>query len=203
MTNDDLDVDAVRRMKFRLVGVVDRPARIELMRVGADEMFGTQRDVDDVEHPQVLRLVKPKLDRWAHCPKLFPVHLRYQPTQACRDGRREPVDSVPEPLLADGADLVYRDFRLLAGALDLNPAAPVRMQARGERTDDNRAQELVHLVLADDNHRTHLLDFSTDRGVEVRDIDAVASREFRHQSRPSAIATSRSLQSSSAAAIAL
>ena len=56
--------------------------------------------------------------------RLFPVHLRYQPTQPCRDGRREPVDSVPEPLRADGADLVYRDFRLLARALDLNPASP-------------------------------------------------------------------------------
>ncbi len=41
------------------LGVVDTPARFELMRVGADEMFGVRRDVSDVEHPQVLRLVKP------------------------------------------------------------------------------------------------------------------------------------------------
>lgn len=41
------------------LGVVDTPARFELMRVGAAEVFGVRRDVDDVEHPQVLRLVKP------------------------------------------------------------------------------------------------------------------------------------------------
>ena len=41
------------------LGVVETPARFELMRVGADEVFGVRRDVDDVEHPQVLRLVKP------------------------------------------------------------------------------------------------------------------------------------------------
>ena len=59
------------------------------------EVFGVRRDLDDVGHPQVPRPVKPWPDRWAHCPKLLSVHLRYQPTQACRDGRREPVDSVP------------------------------------------------------------------------------------------------------------
>ena len=64
-----------RRLIARILGVpltvsrdeVDRereewlgpPARFELMRVGADEVFGVRRDVDDVEHPQVLRLVKP------------------------------------------------------------------------------------------------------------------------------------------------
>lgn len=42
------------------LGVVETPARFELMRVGADEVFGVRRDVDDVEHPQVLRLVKPQ-----------------------------------------------------------------------------------------------------------------------------------------------
>lgn len=41
------------------LGVVVTPARFELMRVGADEVFGVRRDVNDVEHPQVLRLVKP------------------------------------------------------------------------------------------------------------------------------------------------
>lgn len=41
------------------LGVVDTPARFELMRVGADEVFGVRRDVNDVEHSQVLRLVKP------------------------------------------------------------------------------------------------------------------------------------------------
>ncbi len=41
------------------LGVVVTPARFELMRVGADEVFGVWRDVNDVEHPQVLRLVKP------------------------------------------------------------------------------------------------------------------------------------------------
>ena len=41
------------------LGVVETPARFELMRVGADEVFGVRRDADDVEHPQVLRLVKP------------------------------------------------------------------------------------------------------------------------------------------------
>ncbi len=40
------------------LGVVDTPARFELMRVGADEVFGVRRDANDVEHPQVLRLVK-------------------------------------------------------------------------------------------------------------------------------------------------
>ena len=40
-------------------GTVDTPARFELMRVGADEVFGVRRDMNDVEHPQVLRLVKP------------------------------------------------------------------------------------------------------------------------------------------------
>lgn len=41
------------------LGVVETPARFELMRVGADEVFGVRRDLNDVEHPQVLRLVKP------------------------------------------------------------------------------------------------------------------------------------------------
>lgn len=41
------------------LGVVDTPARFELVRVGAAEVFGVRRDVNDVEHPQVLRLVKP------------------------------------------------------------------------------------------------------------------------------------------------
>ena len=40
------------------LGTVDTPARFELMRVGADEVFGVQRDINDVEHPQVIRLVK-------------------------------------------------------------------------------------------------------------------------------------------------
>ncbi len=41
------------------LGVVETPARFELMRVGSDEVFGVRRDVNDVESPQVLRLVKP------------------------------------------------------------------------------------------------------------------------------------------------
>ncbi len=41
------------------LGVVETPARFELMRVGADEVLGVRRDLNDVEHPQVLRLVKP------------------------------------------------------------------------------------------------------------------------------------------------
>lgn len=75
-----------------------RPARTSrrAMRAGADEeVFGVRRDLDDVGHPQVPRPVKPWPDRWDHCPKLLSVHLRHQPTQARRDGRREPVDSVP------------------------------------------------------------------------------------------------------------
>lgn len=42
------------------LGVVETPARFELMRVGEDEVFGVRRDLNDVEHPQVLRLVKPE-----------------------------------------------------------------------------------------------------------------------------------------------
>ncbi len=41
------------------LGVVETPARFELMRAGPDEVFGVRRDMNDVEHPQVLRLVKP------------------------------------------------------------------------------------------------------------------------------------------------
>lgn len=41
------------------LGVVETPARFELMRVGAGEVFGVRRDLNDVEHPQVLRLAKP------------------------------------------------------------------------------------------------------------------------------------------------
>ncbi len=41
------------------LGVVETPARFELMRVDAGEVFGVWRDLNDVEHPQVLRLVKP------------------------------------------------------------------------------------------------------------------------------------------------
>jgi len=41
------------------LGIVETPTRFELMRVGADEVFGARRDMNDVEHPQVLRLVKP------------------------------------------------------------------------------------------------------------------------------------------------
>lgn len=40
------------------LGVVETPARFELMRAGSDEVFGVRRDANDVEHPQVLRLVK-------------------------------------------------------------------------------------------------------------------------------------------------
>ena len=42
------------------LGVVETPARFQLMRVGSDEVFGVRRDMNDVEHPQVLPLVKPR-----------------------------------------------------------------------------------------------------------------------------------------------
>ena len=42
------------------LGVVEAPARFELTRVGGGEVFGVRRDLNDVEHPQVLRLVKPQ-----------------------------------------------------------------------------------------------------------------------------------------------
>lgn len=42
------------------LGIVETPARFELMRVGVDEVLGVWRDLNDVEHPQVLRLVKPQ-----------------------------------------------------------------------------------------------------------------------------------------------
>ena len=42
------------------LGVVETPARFELMRAGSGEVFGVRRDDKDVEHPQVLRLVKPR-----------------------------------------------------------------------------------------------------------------------------------------------
>lgn len=41
------------------LGIVETPARFELMRVGADEVLGVRRDTNDIEHPQVLRLLKP------------------------------------------------------------------------------------------------------------------------------------------------
>ena len=41
------------------LGVVETPARFDLMRIGADELLGVRRDGNDVERPQVLRLVKP------------------------------------------------------------------------------------------------------------------------------------------------
>jgi hypothetical protein len=40
------------------LGIVETPARFELMRVGAGEVLGVWRDENDVEHPQVLRLLK-------------------------------------------------------------------------------------------------------------------------------------------------
>lgn len=40
------------------LGVVETPARFELMRVHEREVLGVWRDFNDVEHPQVLRLVK-------------------------------------------------------------------------------------------------------------------------------------------------
>lgn len=40
------------------LGVVETPARFELMRVGEREVLGVWRDLNDVEHPRVLRLVK-------------------------------------------------------------------------------------------------------------------------------------------------
>lgn len=40
------------------LGTVRTPARFELMRVGSDEVLGARRDDHDVEHPQVLKLVK-------------------------------------------------------------------------------------------------------------------------------------------------
>ena len=41
------------------LGTVGTPARFELMRVGSAEVLGVWRDLNDVEHPRVLRLVKP------------------------------------------------------------------------------------------------------------------------------------------------
>ena len=38
------------------LGIVETPARFELMRVGADEVLGVRRDFNEVESPQVLRL---------------------------------------------------------------------------------------------------------------------------------------------------
>lgn len=40
------------------LGIVETPARFELMRVGGAEVLGVRRDFNDVEHPQVLRLAK-------------------------------------------------------------------------------------------------------------------------------------------------
>ncbi len=40
------------------LGVVETPARFELMRVHEREVLGVWRDLNDVEHPQVLRLAK-------------------------------------------------------------------------------------------------------------------------------------------------
>lgn len=40
------------------LGIVETPARFELMRVDSAEVLGVRRDLNDVEHPQVLRLVK-------------------------------------------------------------------------------------------------------------------------------------------------
>ncbi len=41
------------------LGVVETPERFEMLRVGSSEALGVRRDATDVEHPQVLRLVKP------------------------------------------------------------------------------------------------------------------------------------------------
>ena len=41
------------------LGIVEAPERFELFRVGTDEVLGVWRDDNDVEHPQVLRLIKP------------------------------------------------------------------------------------------------------------------------------------------------
>ena len=38
------------------LGVVRTPARFQVFRIGTDEILGVWRDVNDVEHPQVLRL---------------------------------------------------------------------------------------------------------------------------------------------------
>jgi len=40
------------------LGIVETPPAFELVRVGSDEVFGFRRDLNDVEHPQVLRLLK-------------------------------------------------------------------------------------------------------------------------------------------------
>ena len=107
-----------------------------------------------------------------------------------------------EALLADGANLVNRDLGFLSRALYLEAAAPARVQAGSERTDDHGFQEAVHLITAYHDDRPGLAHLAADGWVEVRDVDGVAPGVSGHQSRPSATATSRSLQSSDSAAMA-
>ena len=90
----------------------------------------------------------------------FAVHLGDKAAELGRGLGRQPVDLIPQTLLADGAGPVHGNFRFPARALDLQPATPLRMQRGGERTDDDHIEKLIHLILTDYTHRTHFADFS-------------------------------------------
>ena len=133
---------------------------------------------------------------------LLSVHLGDKAAEVDRGIGRQPVDLVPQSLFADGADLVHGNFSFPARALDLQPATPLRMQDGGERTNHDRIEKLIHLILTDYHHRTHFADFRPHRRIEIGKVDSVSLWKSRHQSRPSATVASRSLQSSWSAAMA-
>ena len=52
------------------------------------------------------------------------------------------------------------------------------MQCGGKRTDHDRIEKLVHLILTDHNHRTHhSADFPTYGGIEIGKVDGVSLLE--------------------------
>jgi len=72
---------------------------------------------------------------------------------------------LPEPLFADGTNLVYGYLCRLVGTGYLNSMPPPWMQLRGQGADNDGIRVFIHLVLANDYNRPGFLNFSADRGV--------------------------------------
>ena len=75
-----------------------------------------------------------------------------------------------ESILADGPDLINRDFPISPGTLDLYAAPPRWVEACRERAYDHRLEMSIHRILTDNDNGTTLIDFTSPRRIQVQDV---------------------------------
>lgn len=74
------------------------------------------------------------------------------------------ADLFSQPGFVDGSDLIYGNFSRLLLDGGLNTARPTGVQPGDKRTNDYGRQKPVHRIIADDDGRTSLGNFTTWTG---------------------------------------